>query len=99
MNKHVCPDDYFRFSEYKYRSTPEMVWEADGEHGDEEDDGGERQQVQEVPHHQLLQLLPAGDLAGVVLLEHLKREVSKAFINNKYYVVPAMVKLNNVDTR
>ena len=70
MNKYVCPDDYFRFLKYKYRSTPEMIREADGEHGDEEDDGGECQQVQEVPHHQLLQLLPAGDLAGVVPLEH-----------------------------
>ena len=61
-----------------------MVREADGEHGDEEDDGGERQQVQEVPHHQLLQLLPAGDLAGVVLLEHCTWEVSKAFIKKEY---------------
>ena len=75
-----------------------MVREADGEHGDEEDDGGECQQIQEVPHHQLLQLLPAGDLAGVVLLEHCKREVSKAFINS-IIVIPAMVKLNNVDVR
>ena len=47
-----------------------MVGEADGEEGDTEHDGGESRDVQEVPHHQLLQLLPAGDLARVVPLEH-----------------------------
>ena len=47
-----------------------MVGEANGEEGDTEHDGGESRDVQEVPHHQLLQLLPAGDLAGVVPLEH-----------------------------
>ena len=75
-----------------------MVREADGEHGDEEDDGGERQQVQEVSHHQLLQLLPAGDLARVVLLEHCKQEVSKTF-SKLQIQLPALAMLNKVDTK
>ena len=49
-----------------------MVWEADGEHGDEEDDGGEGQQVQEVTHQRRPQLLAAADTPALVLLEHLE---------------------------
>ena len=54
-------------------NTPEMVWEANGEESDTEHDGGDSRDVQEVPHHQLLQLPAAGDLAGVVPLEHWTR--------------------------
>ena len=50
-----------------------MVGEADGEESDTEHDGGDSRNVQEVTNHQLLQLLPAGDLAGVVSLEHWTR--------------------------
>ena len=43
-----------------------------GDEGPEHEDGGEPHQVGEVGHHQLPQLLPAGDLARIQLLENWK---------------------------
>ena len=43
---------------------------VEGDEGPEHEDGGELQHVGEVADHQLPQLLPAGDLARVELLEH-----------------------------
>ena len=43
---------------------------VEGDEGPEHEDGGELQHVGEVADHQLPQLLPAGDLARVQLLEH-----------------------------
>ena len=43
---------------------------VEGDEGPEHEDGRELHHVGEVPHHQLPQLLPAGDLARVQLLEH-----------------------------
>ena len=41
-----------------------------GDDGPQHEDGGELQHVGEVAHHELPQLLPAGDLARVQLLEY-----------------------------
>ena len=49
-----------------------MVGTDDGDQGDEEEDGGQGQQIQEVPHKRRPQLLPAADTPTLVLLEHLE---------------------------
>ena len=48
-----------------------MVGADDGDQGDEEEDGGQSQQVQEVPHQRRPQLLAAADTPALVLFEHL----------------------------
>ena len=47
-----------------------MIEDVEGDEGPEHEDGRELHHVGEVAHHQLPQLLPAGDLARVQLLEH-----------------------------
>ena len=49
-----------------------MVGADDGDQGEEEEDGGQSQQVQEVPHQRRPQLLAAADTPALVLLEHLE---------------------------
>ena len=51
-----------------------MEGQVHGDEGGEHHHRGEGHEVQEVPHHQRLQLLPAGDLARVVLLKHCGQE-------------------------
>ena len=47
-----------------------MKGEGHGEQGSEHHHRSERHNVQEVPYHQVLQLLAMGDFARVVLLKH-----------------------------
>ena len=47
-----------------------MIEDVEGDYGPQHEDGGELHHVGEVADHQLPQLLPAGDLARVQLLEH-----------------------------
>ena len=49
---------------------PDMKGEGHGEQGSEHHHRSERHNVQEVPYHQVLQLLAMGDFARVVFLKH-----------------------------
>ena len=49
-----------------------MAGADNGDQGDEEEDGGQSQQVQEVTHQRRPQLLAAADTPALVLLEHLE---------------------------
>ena len=54
-------------------TVPDMMVDIEGDYGPENDNSRQCHQVGDIPHDKLLQMLTAGDLARVQLLEYCRQ--------------------------